>query len=74
VIAAGDLKQASGIGKLALFHIFDPGAANSEWYLIFSFTGNAASMTTNTGLIIDEKTIIHLGFLCLELSSFREKF
>jgi hypothetical protein len=53
MVAAGYLEQAASVGKFPLFYVFDPGSADPERHLIFGFTGDAAGVTANTGLIID---------------------
>jgi hypothetical protein len=69
VIAASHLKETAGIGKFALFNIFNPGSADPQRYLIFRLTGHTASMAADTGFIIDDKTVIHSGLRHVGLDS-----
>jgi hypothetical protein len=69
MVTASHLKETAGIGKFALFNIFNPGSADPQRYLIFRLTGHTASMAADTGFIIDDKTVIHSGLRHVGLDS-----
>ena len=59
MVAAGDLKMAPVVGKDACFHIFDPGAINTQGHFIFAFTGGRTGVATNTLAIVNDEAVIH---------------
>jgi hypothetical protein len=48
-----------GVGESASFHIFDPGAVNTQRHFILAFTSGRASVTPNTLAIVDDETVVH---------------
>jgi hypothetical protein len=58
-IAAGHLKIALRIGKLPFFNIFHPGSVNPERNFVFRFAGSTAGVTTDAGLVVNHKAIVH---------------
>jgi hypothetical protein len=59
MVAASYLERPARIGKFPLFNIFDPGSTDAQGHLVLRLAGHAAGMTTDAGLIVDQKAIIH---------------
>jgi hypothetical protein len=60
VIASHHPKMARGVGKLALFDMFYPSTKHPNRHLVFLFAGDRTSMTSNTSVLIDDKSVSHL--------------
>ena len=59
VIAAGDLKNAAGVGKRALFDVLHPSAIYGEdtWFSVLHAT--VQSVTADTLAVIDDESVLH---------------
>jgi hypothetical protein len=61
MIAAGDLKNPSGVGKFSLLYILDPGPVYAQCDLILRFAGHGAGMAADALAVINDETIFHRG-------------
>ena len=59
MIAARYLKDAAGIGKFTLLHIFDPGAIYGQGDVVLGLTCHSAGMAADTFAVIDDKAVSH---------------
>lgn len=59
MIAAGDLKNAAGVGIRSFFDVFHPGAVYSQRYVIFGFTGNGAGVASDALSVVDDESVAH---------------
>jgi hypothetical protein len=48
------------MGKLTLFDVLDPSAKYTHRHLVFFFARDRAGVTSNTTVLIDDKSISHL--------------
>ena len=62
MITPVDTEFAGGIWIFTLLNIFDVGAIDTNRNIMFRFTGNGTSMTTNTSSVIYYKAIIYHFF------------
>jgi hypothetical protein len=60
VIASHHSEVARRIGKLTLFDMLDPSAKYTNRHLMFFLARDRTSVTTNTPVLIDDKSISHL--------------
>ena len=63
VVTARDLEVAACVGVDACFYVLNPGAINTQGYLIFTFAGCGTGVATNTLAIIDNEAVVHKVFL-----------
>lgn len=59
VVAPRHLKRSGDIGILPGLYTFDPGALHAEGYLVLAFARGRAGMTPDTGIVVNQKTVIH---------------
>src|SRR5579863_2538383 len=59
MIAAGDLKDAAGIGERSLFDVLHPGAVHREGDVVLGLAGNGAGVTSDALAIIDDESVAH---------------
>ena len=62
MIATHYAKKPSGIGKFALFDIFDPRPIYADGDLVLRFTRHRASVATDTFAVVYDETKIHCFF------------
>ena len=63
VIAPGYLKIPSNVRLASGFDTFHPCALDAERNFVLALACGRAGMTTDTGVIIDQKTVIHQSLL-----------
>jgi hypothetical protein len=60
MIAPHHSEVARCMGKLTLFDMLDPSAKYTHRHLVFFFARDRAGVTSNTTVLIDDKSISHL--------------
>jgi hypothetical protein len=69
VVAPHYAEVTRSVRKLALLDVLDPGAENTNWDLVFFFTRDRTSVTPDATVLIDDKSVSHLGAFGLLRSS-----
>ena len=59
VITAQHRKVTPRVGIYTLLDVLDPSTINSHRNIVFFFTGDGASVTTDAAMLIDEKSVTH---------------
>jgi hypothetical protein len=59
MIAACDLKYATGVRVNTLLHVFHPGPVHADGHMVFGLAGYGAGVTANALAIIDDKAVVH---------------
>jgi hypothetical protein len=60
--------------KLSLLDMLDPSAKNANRHLVLFFTRDRTSVTPDATVLIDDKSVSHLGAFSLLLRSSRKHF
>ena len=61
MIAPHHPKVTRCMRELALFDVFYPGTKNANGDLVFLFTRNGARVAADAAVLIDDKSVSHLG-------------
>jgi len=59
MIAAGDLKDAPGVGKGPLLYVFHPSAIHGERNVVLRFAGHRAGVTPDALAVVDDESVSH---------------
>ena len=59
MIAAGDLKNAAGVGKCSLLDVLHPGAVYGEGNVVLGFAGDGAGMAADALAVVDDESVSH---------------
>lgn len=65
VVAPHHAKMARSARKFALLDVLDPGAKDTDRDLMFLFARHRAGVTTDTAVLIDDKSVSHLSTFTL---------
>ncbi len=60
VIAPHHAEVSGSMWEFALFNMLDPSPKNAQGHLVFFFARHRAGVTSNTTVLIDDKTVSHL--------------
>jgi len=78
VIAAKDREESPGVGVLALFDVFNPGAKGSQRDFVFGFASYGARVAADAFAMVYDKAVFHLTMRIAEtlesVSSILEMF
>ena len=61
MIAAGYLKVSRNVRIEARLDRLHPGAINAQRYVVLALTSGCTGMTTDAGVIVDKKAVVHPG-------------
>lgn len=59
MITSRDLKIACNVWKNARLNGLDPGPIDSKWHLVLTLARRRACMAPDTGVIVDQESVIH---------------
>jgi hypothetical protein len=59
VVATHHRKQATSVGKLSFFDLFDPRSVNADGDLMLTFTSSRASMAADALAVVDDESVFH---------------